>query len=167
MSVGPGRWETDFEEIEKTQSKEQPAKKYDAGKRKWSLLPIWAIEALLVIYEYGCEKYEAYNWVKGMDYTRIYDSAMRHLTAWFMREDFDKESRLLHIAHATWNCLALLAYTLMGFEDKGFDDRPHLPPLKRNAYGKVVNGMMAENWKDEECACGLCGECTDRKNELC
>ena len=50
----------------------------------------------------------------------VYDSMMRHLTAWRMGEDFDEESGLHHMVHAGWACDTLLHFH---YVDGGNDDR--------------------------------------------
>ena len=86
------------------------ARRDDRGKPPIHLVPPQFIHHLSRIFEYGAGKYTPENWRKGMDYSRMYDSAMRHLLAFWGGEDEDKESQLPHLAHAAWNCLALLWY---------------------------------------------------------
>ena len=63
----------------------------------------------------------ARNWEKGMDWSRLYAAALRHLTAWWRGNDIDHESGLPHLAHALCCINFLLAYELRGM---GRDDRP-------------------------------------------
>lgn len=69
---------------------------------------------------YGGEKYERYNFVKGYRYSLSYDALQRHLLAFWGGENTDPESRLPHLAHAAWHCLALLTFSLRGL---GTDNR--------------------------------------------
>jgi hypothetical protein len=46
-----------------------------------------------------------------MDWGRLIAAIGRHLTDWQIGEDVDPEDGLSHLAHAAWNCLALLEYT--------------------------------------------------------
>ena len=82
----------------------------DGGKLPIHLIPPESIMHLSRIFEYGAKKYSPDNWRKGMAYSRMYSSAMRHLLAFWNGEDEDRESQLPHLAHAAWNCLALLWY---------------------------------------------------------
>ena len=70
--------------------------------------------------EYGAKKYDRNNYKKGMDWTRVCDAALRHITAWAEGEDVDQESGLNHIAHAQ-ACLAMLSYYITN--KVGTDDR--------------------------------------------
>ena len=83
----------------------------DGGKLPIHLIPPEFILELAAIFKYGAEKYAPDNWKKGMNYSRMYSSAMRHLLAFWDGDDVDDESDRHHLAHAAWNCLALLWYT--------------------------------------------------------
>jgi hypothetical protein len=98
------------------------AVRYDQQKIPVHLIPPEAIWNIAKIYQYGAEKYAERNWEKGMDWSRMYNSAMRHLLAFWQGQDFDGESGMLHVAHAAWNCIGLLTYMIRGMEE--FDDRP-------------------------------------------
>lgn len=43
--------------------------------------------------EYGTVKYEAWSWVPGWTFHRPYASILRHMFAWFKREEFDPETK--------------------------------------------------------------------------
>jgi hypothetical protein len=70
---------------------------------------------------FGAEKYERYNFLKGFRWSLSYDALQRHLHAFWSGEDKDPESGLSHVAHAAWQCLALLSLMRVA-ADK--DDRP-------------------------------------------
>jgi hypothetical protein len=75
------------------------------------------------ILEYGAKKYAKYNWTRGIHYTRIYGSLVRHMLRWYAGEDIDPESGKPHLWHAACNLMFLISYT---GQDKyaEFDDRP-------------------------------------------
>lgn len=95
----------------------------DGEKSPIHLIPPEGILMLAEVFKYGSRKYGERNWELGMDWSRIYSSAMRHLLSFWMGENDDPESKLQHMAHATWNCMALMCYVFWGI---GFDDRPEL-----------------------------------------
>lgn len=96
--------------------------KKDEGKLRWSLLPWDAVEEVVKVLMYGCEKYSSRNWEKGMDYGRLFDADLRHKIDWWQKgEAVAEDSRLHHLAHAACDTLFLLAYEL---RNKGKDDRP-------------------------------------------
>ena len=97
----------------------------DIGKLPIHLIPVEALEMVAEVFRYGAFKYAPRNWEKGMNYSRMYSSAMRHLLAFWGGEDEDLESGLPHMAHAAWNCLCLLQYCLGNYSR--FDDRPGFP----------------------------------------
>ena len=85
-------------------------KKYDAGKRRWSLLPLKDVEEIVDILEFGAQKYAPDNW-KSVPHAkqRYFDAMMRHLMAWWDGESKDQESGLRHLAHAGC-CLMFLMW---------------------------------------------------------
>lgn len=94
--------------------------KNDSGKLRWDLLDWEVVEEIVKVYTMGANKYEDENWRKGIGWRRIFAALMRHLIAWWRGEDLDKESGLSHLAHAAWQCIALLWYSKHRPE---FDDR--------------------------------------------
>lgn len=101
-------------------SNEVKGVKFDEGKLRFDLLPAHALEEVAAIYTYGANKYEPWNWAKGLAWSRVFAALMRHLWAWARGEDRDPESKMRHLAHAAWGCLTLLELSRM---DSGEDDR--------------------------------------------
>lgn len=83
-----------------------------AGGREYSFYR--GLDAIAMVMSFGCKKYEARNWEKGLYNESTFGSAMRHLCA---IETIDEESGLPHIAHAAWNTLILLEMTLRAIEN--------------------------------------------------
>jgi hypothetical protein len=101
-------------------AEDSKGKKFDSGKPPLSLLTRESLEAEARAFEYGARKYDKNNYKKGMEWSRVIDAALRHLTAFNAKEDFDSESGLNHLAHAK-ACLAMLIFY---YENKvGTDDR--------------------------------------------
>lgn len=95
--------------------------KYDEGKLLWHLLPLWATRAVIQVLMHGAAKYREWNWAEGGDYSRLYNAAMRHLTAWWDGEDLDPDSGLNHLGHAACCVLFLLELQLRDIpEDNRF-----------------------------------------------
>jgi hypothetical protein len=104
-----------------TKVKEVGTKK-DEGKPRWSILPMDAMIEVIRVFMYGDIKYNGPNYTLGMNFTRIVDANMRHLTKWVDGEDNDPETGRSHIAHAACGSLMLLALIIRGFGPK-YDDR--------------------------------------------
>lgn len=98
-------------------------KKFDTGKRRWDLVPPAALDAVVEIYDFGAAKYADRNWELGINYGRVFAACMRHLWAFWRGEELDPESGKPHLAHAAWNCLALLHFEQNKEKYGGFDDR--------------------------------------------
>lgn len=96
------------------------ALRYNAEKAPVHLIPTDALMELVKVYREGAKKYAPRNWERGMDWSKCFDSLMRHSFAWLSGENLDAETECLHMAHAAWNALALVAYHL---RDIGTDDR--------------------------------------------
>jgi len=105
-------------------------KKFDQDKLRWDLFPAESIEPIIQVLMFGAEKYDAYNWTKGIAYSRLFAALMRHMWAWWRGETNDSETGLNHLAHAGCCLLFLLSYTQNQPE---FDDRPeHYKKEKEN-----------------------------------
>jgi hypothetical protein len=100
--------------------KEEPGLKFDAGKPRMELLPQRALIEVSQVLTFGSKKYEAWNWAKGMSWTRLIGAALRHIAYWSTGETKDPETGLNHLSHAACDLLFLLEYQHFRQE---FDDR--------------------------------------------
>jgi len=83
--------------------------KHDDGKLRYSLLPWFAITAIVKVLEFGARKYAVNSWQDLADSdSRYFDAAMRHLIAYKGGEWLDPESGLSHLSHAACNLCFLL-----------------------------------------------------------
>ena len=97
-----------------------PATKHDKDKPKLSLVSRESLSGEARAMEYGMGKYGRNNYKSGMDWTRMLDASLRHITAFAGGETFDDESKLNHLYHAK-ACLGMLIYY---YENNlGEDDR--------------------------------------------
>lgn len=83
------------------------------GKPRLALVPSELEEAVArVIWQSSDKaggKYPLHNWRKGLPWSEVADSAIRHLKKFAQQgEDFDKESGLDHLDHAACNIAFLL-----------------------------------------------------------
>lgn len=97
--------------------------KNDQGKIRMDLIPPDVEEALARILTHGAKKYADRNWEKGMDWSRVYGAARRHLAKFWKGDDIDPEFGELHIDHALCCVAFLCAYAHRGV---GNDDRKKL-----------------------------------------
>ncbi len=94
--------------------------KYDEGKLPLDLLPSKPLEIIAEVLKFGKDKYGAYNWRKGMEWSRLIAALMRHLLAWKEGEDKDPETGISHLGHIGCCVLFLLEYEARNI---GEDDR--------------------------------------------
>ena len=104
--------------------------KYDEGKVRVDLLPSEFLYAAATILTFGAQKYDAYNWAKGMKWSRVFGALMRHMWCWwsgkgpttknFVFGDLDDETKHSHLWHALCCLLFLVTYEERGI---GEDDR--------------------------------------------
>lgn len=85
-----------------------------------SLIDPRALYAVAEVAGFGALKYGDLNYQLGLDWAALYDAGDRHRLKFWMGENLDSESGLHHMAHAAWNDLALLSYSL---RSRGKDDR--------------------------------------------
>ncbi|WP_407965903.1 dATP/dGTP diphosphohydrolase domain-containing protein [Bartonella sp. C271] len=97
------------------------AHKNDIDKPRVDLIPPLTLLDIGRVLEFGANKYGANNWRSGMNWSRLYGAALRHLLAWFGGEDKDLESGLPHLAHAACCLLFLMEYET---QQIGCDNRP-------------------------------------------
>lgn len=95
--------------------------RYNQGKLRYDLICPEQLKGLASVYTYGAGKYPAGNWCKGQAYSTILASLKRHIAAFESGEDYDAESKCQHMAHAMWNCGALISFAK--FYPQGDDRR--------------------------------------------
>lgn len=89
---------------------------------------------------FGAKKYHMRNFLKvpGMQWSRVYESLLRHLFAYWGGEELDEESGLPHLHMAAWNMMVLHHYRAEPVYHAG-DDRPSTLEHK---------GMSWEAWEE-------------------
>lgn len=96
--------------------------RYNEGKCRVELIPPEWPWALGMVLTRGAIKYADRNWERGMSWSYMIGSILRHTFKFMCGERYDKESGNHHMAHAAWNCLALMSYDLRGLQ--AFNDIP-------------------------------------------
>jgi hypothetical protein len=69
-----------------------------------------ASQKVITVWEAGEKKYAAYNWMKGMPWTEVLNSAQRHVIHMFNGNQIDNETGEHHAAHFICNCMMLVHY---------------------------------------------------------
>lgn len=117
--------------------------KNDKGKPRISLIPKEALWGMADAFTYGAKKYGDHNFRGGIEYTRLADACMRHLTAFISGEDLDDESGNCHIDHALAS-LGMLKFMMS--HRKEMDDR------YKDVSEKEENKSFGETMMDLESA---------------
>lgn len=89
-----------------------------------------ALQALGDVAGMGADKYDRFNYLRGYRWSLSFDAMMRHALAFWSGEDYDRESKLPHMAHAAWHCLALVSFMTRSL---GTDDRYRQPDDEEDA----------------------------------
>lgn len=90
------------------------------------------LSAACRVLEYGANKYAAWNWAKGMDWSVPTGCALRHAAAMIEEEEgTDEESGELHMAHVVCNMM-MLDWFLEHYPEG--DDRPPVRQLEDNPW---------------------------------
>lgn len=103
--------------------------RFNTGKPKWGLVSFAALKPMVDVLEFGANKYSSWNWTKGLSYTEVCESMLRHIHSFMSGEDNDKESKLSHTAHILCNAMFL---SYMFLFKTNMDDRHNDPNLKEN-----------------------------------
>lgn len=144
-----------------TQNNTDKALRFDGEKNRLDLVSPNATNELAKILTFGSQKYAAWNWAKGMKWSRVIGSLKRHLNAIERGEDFDPESGLLHSAHVMCNAMFLTEYYKIYPQG---DDRHHtylnIPKIALDIDGVLAdfighitsiydfNGHIPTHWND-------------------
>lgn len=91
------------------------------GKLPLDLVPWLSVMEMTRVLEFGAQKYDAWNWSKGLHYMKILAGVMRHILKFIGGQDNDDETGLSHLAHAMCGIAFILHFVKMG---GGVDDRP-------------------------------------------
>ena len=83
-----------------------------AGKGRFDLITPFMLKRLAGVYERGAVNHGDRNWEKGIPFSRLLDSALRHINQW--KEGKRDED---HIAQAIWNLSGLLHFEELGRKD--------------------------------------------------
>ena len=108
-----------------------PGYRDDQTKPRMDLLPHDAVLGVARVLTWATTAktppYQERNWERGMAWSRVFNSLMRHALKLWMGEDRDLESGLPHADHVATNALMLAAYAMRpGMAS--FDDRPGKRP---------------------------------------
>ena len=153
MNAGTGEM-NDYvrSEKEEKQMGQESAGRFSEGKIRHDLVAPWALNEIARVYTYGTIKYSDDNWWKGLRWKRdVFGCILRHVWKWFRGERNDDESNLHHLAHAAWNCMALMEYERNKI---GVDDRvPYvldlMDPEEQSRRIKMWKQLASEG-KDKE-----------------
>lgn len=92
----------------------EPGAKLDAGKNRLRLVLggfSLALQEVGKVGTYGAQKYSDNGWMSAPNgQERYMDALFRHLLA---IDEIDHDTGLMHMAHAAWNCLAVLELMLI------------------------------------------------------
>lgn len=115
--------------------------KFDTNKPQMELLsPMW-VEGVAKVLTFGAKKYSSHNWRKGIHQSRLIGAALRHLFAYLRGQNYDPETGLSHLAHAS--CCIMFAEELRETHPD-LDDR-------YKGQGSLMDMMIHEgNYNPEE-----------------
>lgn len=107
-------------------------RKFDTGKPDLTLLPYEVLEECAKVLMYGASKYDRWDWVGGLEYSRVGAGALRHYYKFMDKRetldfdpdckgcavnDCDNHSNRHHIAASIVGLMFLLSYDLNGRKD--------------------------------------------------
>jgi hypothetical protein len=123
MEPNFGMREADLEVMQTIFEQSHPVSVTGAQREKllvqpYDLVPFQEMtEAYVRVAEFGANKYQPWNWSKGLSRVQILGSLLRHTFAYLRGEDHDADSGLLHTDHILWNAVALAHNVHWNLED--------------------------------------------------
>ena len=99
-------------------AKHGEAMKFDVGKRAYAIIPPEPIGEVADVFSFGATKYGDYNWLLGLEWSRLRSAAIRHLEADRMGKVYDEETGISHLAHAITNLVMLRHMQIHGAGEK-------------------------------------------------
>jgi len=133
---------------EERQMGQKTAGRFSAGKIRHDLIPEYPIDELAKVYTYGCKKYDADNWRKGLAWKEnVISPLKRHLQKWLQGEMLDDESNCHHLAMVMWQCCALMEYERckLGQDDRNPYDLIRMDGPERNRRIDLWKKLALEN----------------------
>lgn len=80
-------------------------RKNDSKKVPLDLIPYESLEEIGKVLAEGEKKYTTANWAEGIEMRRLLSACLRHIGQFNNGEDFDKETKTLHLANAACNLI--------------------------------------------------------------
>lgn len=93
------------------------------GKTRPDLIPPFALLRLARVYEQGSLKYDDNNWMKGMPYSRVLSSTLRHIIKYKFRKMLGLKQNEDHLLQAAWNLFTLAEYEMIHPELDDIQDK--------------------------------------------
>jgi hypothetical protein len=97
--------------------------KFDQGRARYDLIPVYPLLLLAKLYGTGAKKYADHNWLKGIEHKRLYAALQRHANAYWAGLPHDLEDKQHHLISVIWNAMALIEMDRLYPE---LDDRPEM-----------------------------------------
>jgi Domain of unknown function (DUF5664) len=103
---------------------EKTASKNDKDKVDLSLIPAVSMREHAKAFMVGEKKYGRYNYTKGHKASQLVAAAMRHLTAWFEREEHDPTDGQHHLGSVMACCSMILRQQELGtLQDDRYENK--------------------------------------------
>lgn len=90
--------------------------RFNDGKLKWGYMHYKSMEPMIRVLMFGAQKYEPFNWQKGLKKEEVLESMQRHLAKIMDGEENDPESGLNHIGHVMCNAMF---WSYMDLKERG------------------------------------------------
>lgn len=97
-----------------SQEKGSGARWLGSDKVPYEFVPLHLVAGAARVFKHVTERkdrpYPMWNWAKGMPWLVPFACMMRHMAAWLIGEDLDRETGMPHLDHAHCNLLMLIHY---------------------------------------------------------
>lgn len=86
------------------------ANRYNKDKIEWDNFPLFLLDPLMKVAQFGAKKYDKFNFLKGGPQSQYLNSMKRHIRDYEdpRLPDYDLESEVNSLAHTAWNALVAI-----------------------------------------------------------
>lgn len=147
------QYETKYDSTKIEQYDSGAQRSSNVGKGRYDLHPVEAKRRVAIKYQQGAELYGENNWTKGIKFSRLVDSAMRHLDQYISGDRSED-----HLAAVVWNVNAIMHFEKYKPEMNDLPDYLKstdykIPEISSSPFAKICKDHPLECFNGPQVSC--------------